>query len=119
MDSCKIHPALCGPEGTALIRKDIEDGTNSVILGACSPRVMECAFSFEGAFVNRANLREQVAWAHEPRDEDTQMLAEDCMRMYAARAAKGEVPTPCDEPVDHSTRPTSACRGPAPGRWRR
>jgi quinone-modifying oxidoreductase, subunit QmoB len=102
VDSCKIHAMLCGPEGTALIRKDIEDGTNSIVLGACSPRAMECAFTFDGAFVNRANLREQVAWAHEPNDEDTQMLAEDCMRMYAARAAKGEVPTPCDEPVDHS-----------------
>ncbi len=38
--SCKTHPFLCGAEGRAIIEKDTSEGSNSVVIGACSPRVV-------------------------------------------------------------------------------
>ena len=38
----------------------------------------------------RINLREQVVWCHPPNDEDTQMLAEDYMRMGITKTNKYE-----------------------------
>ena len=37
---CKTHDCLCGAEGRALIESDIAGGVNTVVVGACSPRVM-------------------------------------------------------------------------------
>jgi quinone-modifying oxidoreductase subunit QmoB len=85
---CKNHPFLCGPEGVELIRKDIEaEGVNTVVIAACSGRVNYDVFSF-GAdkIVERVNLREQVAWSQPPKEEDTQMLAEDNLRMGLSKA---------------------------------
>jgi quinone-modifying oxidoreductase subunit QmoB len=98
--SCQTHPRLCAPEGVELIRKDIEEGAEAVVLGACSPRAMEEAFDFPGTLVTRANIREGVAWSQEAKAEDTEMLAADNMRMACARAGKASVPEPFDEPVD-------------------
>jgi quinone-modifying oxidoreductase subunit QmoB len=93
---CRTHPFLCGEEGLALIRKDLTEGTvNAVVVAACSPRVKTSEFSFDPKFdtqivLDRVNLREQVAWCHKPKDEDTQMLAEDSLRMGIVRAQKME-----------------------------
>jgi quinone-modifying oxidoreductase subunit QmoB len=68
---CKNHAALCGSEGRALIEADISDGVNTIIVGACSPRVMQSEFTFgEDKIVARANLREQVVWCQ---GEDAQL----------------------------------------------
>lgn len=58
------NPCLCGAEGLALIKKDIEDnGVNTVVVCACSPRVMQDEFNFGDDIITvRGNLREQVAW---------------------------------------------------------
>ena len=58
-------PALCGAEGRGLIEKDIaEKGVNTVVVCACSPRVMQNEFDFgEDKITVRGNLREQVAWS--------------------------------------------------------
>ena len=77
-----------------LIRKDIGEGVNRVVIAACSPRAMGTAFSFDDGFTDRVNLREQVVWSHEPGDEDTQMLAEDYVRMGVARVQKATRPQP-------------------------
>ena len=62
-----------------------------MVVAACSPRFKAEAFSFNhGSVVERVNLREHVAWCHKPQDEDTQMLAEDYLRMGVARALKTE-----------------------------
>jgi len=88
---CRNHPFLCGPEGVALIRKDIaEEGVNAVVIGACSPRVNYDAFDFGTVLLDRANLREQVVWCQPPNDENTQMLAEDYLRMSCVRVQKME-----------------------------
>ncbi len=49
--------------------------------------------------VERVNLREHVAWCHKPQDEDTQMLAEDYLRMGVARALKTEPPKPLADEI--------------------
>ena len=43
---------------------------------------------------DRVNLREQVAWCHEPNDEDTQMIAEDYIRMGIAKVMNSDPPVP-------------------------
>lgn len=92
--SCLNHPFLCSREGAALIASDIEAGNcNAALICACSPRVMTDAFAFD-VLVERVNLREQVAWCHPAGDEDTQMLAEDQLRMGLTRLAQTELPDP-------------------------
>ena len=91
----ETHEFLCGPEGAGLIRADIEnEGINTVVVAACSPRVNFNTFKFEGVIVERVNVREHVVWAHPANDEDTQMLAEDYLRMGTAKAKKIELPAP-------------------------
>ncbi len=76
------HPALCQPEGLELIEKAIADnGLDAVVLAACSQRDHVATFKLPDVFVHRANLREGVAWSQPPGEEDTQMLAEDLIRM--------------------------------------
>jgi quinone-modifying oxidoreductase subunit QmoB len=92
---CRTHPNLCSQEGTDLIRKDMEgEGVNTLMIGACSPRVMYDVFNFENCIVDRVNLREQVVWSQKPGEEDTQMMAEDYLRMSGAKVAAMELPEP-------------------------
>ena len=92
---CRNHPNLCSSEGAQVIKDDIaNDGVNTLIIAACSPRVMYDVFNFEGTIMDRVNLREQVVWSHPANDEDTQMMAEDYLRMSAARMKQTEPPEP-------------------------
>ena len=92
---CRNHPNLCSKEGVELIKSDIaNEGANTLIIAACSHRVMYDAFDFEGCIVDRVNLREQVAWCQKPGDEDTQMMAEDYLRMALAKVEHMELPEP-------------------------
>jgi quinone-modifying oxidoreductase subunit QmoB len=91
---CKNHPFLCGPEGLDLIKKDIEaDGVNTIIIAACSSRVNYDVFDF-GAdkIVERVNFREQISWCQPEKDENTQMLAEDYIKMACAKIGRTELP---------------------------
>ncbi len=100
VDHCKSHACLCSDEGVALIRKDVQDGVNSLVVAACSPRFCTDTFTFDGCYTERANLREHVVWSHEPNDEDTQMLAEDYVRMGIVKARKADVSEPFETDVD-------------------
>ncbi len=93
---CKTHPFLCGNEGVALIKSDIEsEGVNTVVIAACSPRVNYDVFEFDPSVImERVNIREQVIWSHPANDEDTQMMAEDFLRMGLARAKHTDLPVP-------------------------
>lgn len=92
---CVVSDALCSVEGVAAIKKDVDEGTvNRMVVGACSPRVMADKFRFDGVSVVRANLREQVAWSQPPKEEDTDMLAADAIRMGIAQLSKTELPVP-------------------------
>ena len=92
---CKTHDILCSPDGLNLIKNDITgEGVNTVVIAACSPRVKYGEFNFPGSIVERANIREFVAWSQEPKTEDTQMLAEDYMRLGIVKAQKADFPEP-------------------------
>ncbi len=94
-DLCQNHPHLCSQAGVDLIKKDIEnEGANALIIAACSPRVLYDVFDFENCIVDRVNLREQVVWSQKPGEEDTQMMAEDYIRMSLAKANAMELPEP-------------------------
>jgi quinone-modifying oxidoreductase subunit QmoB len=85
---CRQHDFLCSDEGRALIDADLAEGSvNQPVIAACSPRVMTTRFAFDGAPAIRANLREQVAWTQPAGEEDTQMLADDNLRMAIVQAA--------------------------------
>ncbi len=105
----KTHPFLCGKEGVELIKKDIEEGTNTLVIAACSRRVNFDIFRFDGCIVDRVNLREQVVWSHprsefpalteEQKDDEEhfdklEMLAQDYIRMGMARVEKVNLPEP-------------------------
>ncbi|SHJ66361.1 hydrogenase iron-sulfur subunit [Desulfofundulus thermosubterraneus] len=92
---CKSHPFLCGAEGVELIKQDMEgEGVNTIVIAACSMRVNYDVFSFPNAIMERVNLREQCVWCHPANDEDTQMLAEDSLRMGIVKAQQSSLPEP-------------------------
>ena len=102
---CKQHKALCSKEGVGLIRSDMEnEGVNTVVLCACSPRTLTDVFSFpEDSILERVNLREQVLWSMKESDEeDVQMAAEDYLRMGIVRVQKTGIPEPYMEEIDKS-----------------
>ena len=100
VELCRTHSFLCGDEGVALIQKDVQEGVNTLVIAACSPRCNADTFTFDGCFTDRVNLREHVVWSHSPNDEDTQMLAEDYLRIGIARAKRTDIPEPVLEEVD-------------------
>ena len=93
---CKNHSSLCSVEGFDLINNDIDkENLDSIVITACSPRVKTDVFDFpESVLVERTNIREQVAWCMEPGEEDTQMAAEDYLRMSITKVTNTEIPKP-------------------------
>jgi heterodisulfide reductase subunit A len=70
---------MCSDPGQELIIKDIkEHNLNRIVVSACSPRIHELTFrkALQNAGLNpymfeMANIREQVSWVHNDRDEAT------------------------------------------------
>ncbi len=93
---CKACEALCSKDGVELIKNDISsEQLNRVVVAACSVRVFPELFEFgNGVLTDRVNLREHVAWCHAPNDEDTQMLAGDCVNMGIAKVKNSAPPEP-------------------------
>ncbi len=105
LENIKTHEFLCSQDGAQIIKDDINnEGVNSIVVAACSMRVNTDVFSYDPLkyVTERVNLREQVVWTHEPGDEDTQMLAEDQLRIGLARIAKAEPMDPEIEPITRS-----------------
>ena len=64
------------------------EGADRVVIAACSERVNHDVFSPASLgvdMVGRVNIREMVAWSKPPGEEETQLLAEDYVRMGIAR----------------------------------
>jgi len=84
--TCIKHEALCSEAGLNLLHKiSREAEVDRLAVAACSPRVKSEQFNMEGLYVERVNIREQVTWVMKPGDEDTQMFAEDQVRMALAK----------------------------------
>ena len=82
IDSCE------GP-GLAAMNAAIEkEGLTRVVVGGISPRCYAGDAFPEEVIVEKVALREHVVWSQPPNEEDTQMLAEDYLRMYLAKIEK-------------------------------
>ena len=97
------HPCLCEEAGLDAVRAAAEEhGLNGLVLAACSDRAKVEEFATLPADdrpMFRICLREHCTWSHPAGDEDTQMLAEDLMRMGMARI-KGMKPlTPMENEI--------------------
>ena len=99
---CKTHHFLCDREGVGLIKDDIAgEGVNAVVIAACSQRVCYDIFDFgEDVLLDRVDIREKVAWSHEPNNEDTFMLAQDYLRMGLAKMREMDFPVPHIDEMD-------------------
>jgi len=99
------HPCLCAPEGIAAIQEKVDDGSvDCAVIAACSSRVKTAEFAFDPSkvAVERISLREQAVWTHEAGHEDTQMLAEDLLRMGLVRASKMSLAQPLEEAIERT-----------------
>jgi len=94
LQNVKEHDIMCSPEALEMIKQDIADGVNCLLIAACSPRVKYEEFDFPNVIVERVGLRELVAWTQDPADPETQALAEDYIRMYGAKIKKTDLPEP-------------------------
>ncbi|MBI5026930.1 MAG: hydrogenase iron-sulfur subunit [Nitrospirae bacterium] len=90
----KTHDIMCSPDGLQLIKNDIKEGVNTVVIAACSPRVKFEEFDFSGTITERVNIREFVAWSQPPKTEETQTMAEDYLTMGIVKVQKGDIPEP-------------------------
>ncbi len=92
---CAKHECLCSPEAVDSVRAAIDQqGLEGVLLAGCSQRAKQREFAFDPAkvVVERVSLREQVVWSHAPQQEDTQLLADDLLKMGLTRLAKAKPP---------------------------
>jgi quinone-modifying oxidoreductase subunit QmoB len=101
---CKVSQWLCSEENIEMMKNDIKnENINRIVVGACSQRFLSDVFTFgKDIFVERVNLRENVAWTHKPHDEDTQMLANDYLRMGIAKVNNIEIPEPFRRDINES-----------------
>ncbi len=105
----KTSPVLCGREGLEMLRAEVASGVNTLVVAACSPRVLYDTFRFDGCIVERVNLREHVVWSHprsvwpapteEQKDDESfidhvQMMASDYLKMALAKVEKIQLPEP-------------------------
>ncbi len=101
---CKTVDSCEGP-GLESINEDIKnEGLTKVVIAGISPRrYAEDAFP-EDVIVEKIALREHVVWCQPPGEEDTQMMAEDYLRMYIAKVQKMELLEPFqpEETIDKS-----------------
>ncbi|MFH1756285.1 MAG: FAD-dependent oxidoreductase [Candidatus Latescibacterota bacterium] len=98
-DECKVPfcktVVSCEGSGLDSIIEDItKEGLNKVVIAGISPRRYPDAVFPEGVIVEKVALREHVVWCQPAGEEDTQMLAEDCIRMYVAKVGKMSPPEP-------------------------
>lgn len=93
-EDVRLHDILCSPAGLEMIKNDVKEGTNTLVIGACSPRVKFEEFDFPGTIIERVNLREFVAWSQEPNTAATQSIADDYMKMGIIKTQKSDLPEP-------------------------
>jgi len=108
-DECKVPfcktVESCEGLGLESIKKEIEnEGMNKVVIAGISPRRYPDHAFPEHVLVEAVGLREQVVWCLPAGEEDTQMMAEDYLRMYITRVRKRKPlePFESEEAIDKS-----------------
>ena len=103
--SCTTDACWCSPDGIAAMRATVAgENLNGVLIAACSARAKTEEFRFDVTKValERVSLREMAVWSHPAGHEDTQMLADDLLRMGMARLGKIKETTPLAETIDRT-----------------
>jgi quinone-modifying oxidoreductase subunit QmoB len=99
-----VHGPLCIPEGVEALRAGLAEAEASrVVIAACSERVNHDVFSPASLgvdMVGRVNIRELVAWSKPPGEPETQMLAEDYVRMGTQRLLWARPPDREEREID-------------------
>jgi len=101
---CRIVDSCEGP-GLKSINEEIQsEGLTKVVIAGISPRRYAADAFPDGVIVEKVALREHVVWCQPPNEEDTQVLAEDYLRMYIAKVQKMEPlePFQSEEAIDKS-----------------
>ncbi|MBU1628022.1 hydrogenase iron-sulfur subunit [bacterium] len=89
VDLCKTITS-CEGAGLDVVRDDIKnEGLTKIVIAGYSPRAT-CDIAEFGPemIIERVNLREMVVWCQPPNNEDTQMMANDYLRMGIVRIQK-------------------------------
>ncbi len=101
---CKTVDSCEGPALQGIIEDIAREGLAKVVIAGISPRRYPDVAFPEGVVVERFALLEHVVWTQPARDEDTQMMAEDYLRMYVTKVREMEPPQPFkpEETLDKS-----------------
>jgi len=87
---CKTVDSCEGPSLESIVNDISAEGLTKVVIAGISPRrYAQDAFP-DGVIVEKIALVEHVVWCQPAGEEDTQMLAEDYLRMYIAKVEKME-----------------------------
>jgi len=79
----------CEADDIAFMKKDVVDEQlTRVVIAGPTFRFYPSNALGEGLLADYANIREGVAWCQEPNHEDTQMMAEDYLRMAITKVRK-------------------------------
>ena len=85
---CKTVESCEGP-GLESINRDIaSEGLSKAVVAGISPRRYSTNAFPDNVIVEKVALLEHVVWTQPANEEDTQMLAEDYLRMYVAKVQK-------------------------------
>jgi quinone-modifying oxidoreductase subunit QmoB len=101
---CKAVESCEGP-GLAAINEDINnEGLNKALIAGISPRRYPDDAFPDGVIVEPVAIREHVVWSLPGSEEDTQMAAQDYLRMYLTKLQKTKPLEPFqpDEEIDKS-----------------
>ncbi|MFC1554476.1 FAD-dependent oxidoreductase [candidate division KSB1 bacterium] len=104
IEFCKTIGSCEKTDLDAVIEDIKKEGLNKVVIAGISPRSYEDDIFPDDVIVEKIGIREQVVWCQPPNEEDTQMLAEDYLRMYITKIQKMEMiePVELEEAIDKS-----------------
>ncbi len=99
---CRTVESCEGPGLNSINEHIKNEGLNKVVIAGISPRRFADDMFPDGVIVEMIALREHVVWCQPPGEEDTQMLAEDYLRMYITKVQKMQPPEPfsIEEEID-------------------
>jgi quinone-modifying oxidoreductase subunit QmoB len=103
--ACTKRVETCEGPGLREINEEIrKEGLTKVVIAGISPRRFPDHAFPDGVIVEPVALREHVVLCQPPGEEDTQMLAEDYLRMYVTKVKKMEHIEPFrpDEQIEKS-----------------
>jgi quinone-modifying oxidoreductase subunit QmoB len=101
---CRTADSCEGADLESILQDIEKEGLGKVVIAGVSPRrYADHAFP-EDVIVEKIALREHVVWCQPGGEEDTQMLAEDYLRMYITKVQKMQPPEPFqpEEAIDRS-----------------